>query len=64
MTRFASLLAVVAFAVLVVVAGERPFVGAAGTGRTEVVVLLDSPPLAEAPDDEVSDRRGAAQIPA
>jgi len=48
MTRLVSL-TVVAFAVLIVVAGERPHTSAVGTGTTEIIVLLDSPPLAEAP---------------
>ena len=50
MTRLAALAVVVpALAALLVAANERPVPGAAGSGRTEVVVLLDSPPLAEAP---------------
>ena len=48
MTRLISL-TVVAFAVLIVVAGERPHTSAVGTSTTEIIVLLDSPPLAEAP---------------
>ena len=47
MTRIVSL-ATAALALLLVV-GERPLVDAADGSRTEVIVLLDSPPLARAP---------------
>jgi subtilisin family serine protease len=56
MTRL-TLVAVAALAALVVTAGERPLVQAAGPDRSEVVVLLDSPPLSSAP-------QGAAAIAA
>ncbi len=49
MTRLASLTAA-ALALLIVAVDDRPRVGVAGTGMTEVVVLLKSPPLGEAPE--------------
>jgi subtilisin family serine protease len=48
MSRLASL-AAAALAVLVVAGSDRPVVGVSNTSTTEVVVLLSSPSLAEAP---------------
>ena len=71
MTRLAAA-AIAAFAVLFVTGGERSLVGVAGTEqKTEVVVSLGSPPLAQAPgtlatiDAEQRAFRGAlsARIP-
>ncbi|MGH3065389.1 MAG: S8 family serine peptidase, partial [Gaiellaceae bacterium] len=49
MRRLASL-AVAALAVSLVAANDRPLAPLAGTRTSEVIVLLESPPLAEAPD--------------